>query len=248
MPQVYRLLIGLSVLCLTILAVGCAQAAVAQEPEPSPLHCVDSNGNGVIDRSEVIGVINAYLSGTRITHPGVTPTPEPSPTPTHTPTPSPTPTAPEPDGSRNNPWPLGWVIEVWYEDSDERWEITVLDTTPDATGIVLAENQFNDPPDAGNQFFIAKVRAKYLGPGSTNFSGDIHLGALGDGGVLYTTYGNSCGVIPDRLPNPVLFTNGTIEGNVCWQIDSADADSLLMAFGDAYLTSVQNAVWFDLNE
>jgi hypothetical protein len=30
-----------------------------------------------------------------------------------------------------------------------------LHLKPDATAAVLAENQFNDPPAVGNQFFIA---------------------------------------------------------------------------------------------
>ena len=47
------------------------------------------------------------------------------------------------------------------------------------------------------------------------------------GGVVYTRSDNSCGVIPDRLPNPELFTNGTVEGNVCWEVVSTDAKDVL---------------------
>ena len=144
--------------------------------------------------------------------------------------------------------PLGTAFEVRNSETDH-WEVTVLQTTPNATELVLDENQFNDPPEDGNQFFIAKVRAKYLGTDSTRFSGHLRLGSLGDtGGVLYTTYGNSCGVIPDGLPNNELFTNGTIEGNVCWEIRSTDAESLLMLFGEAFLHSEDNRFWFNMNE
>ena len=123
-----------------------------------------------------------------------------------------------------------------------------METTPDATALVLEENQFNGPPEEGNQFFIAKVRAKYLGPDSTRFDGSFRLKALGDGGVVYSTFGNSCGVIPDRLPDPELFTNGTIEGNVCWEIASADVDSLLMILEREFLSTEGNRVWFSLQE
>ena len=124
-----------------------------------------------------------------------------------------------------------------------------MQTTPDATELVLDERPFNDPPEEGNQFFIAKVRAKYLGTDSNRFKGRLRLGALGDGGVLYTTINNSCSLfIPDRLPDPELFTNGTIEGNVCWEIASTDAESLLMVFGKVFLLPDENRVWFNLQE
>ena len=41
------------------------------------MDCVDTNGNGAIDKAEVIAVINLYLFG-----------PAPGPTPTATPTPT----------------------------------------------------------------------------------------------------------------------------------------------------------------
>ena len=228
------MLVGLSALCLTILAIGCAQNAVAQESQPSPLHCVDSNGNGIIDISELFDVIDAYFDSSPITHPGKTPTPTQTPTPTL--------------GSRDNPVPLGTAFEVANSETDH-WEVTVLETTPNATDLVLAEDSFfSDPPEEGNQFFIANVRAKYLGTDSTKFGGRYRLEALGDGGVVYTIPANSCGIIPNSLPNPELFTNGTIEGNVCWQIASADVDSLLMLLDEASYSSDPNRYWFSLHD
>ena len=78
---------------------------------------------------------------------------------------------------------------------------------------------------------MVTIGAKYLGPDSTRFSGWFRLRVLGDGGVVYTTFGNSCGVIPDELPDPELFTNGSVAGNECWQIASTDATSLVMFLG-----------------
>ena len=121
-----------------------------------------------------------------------------------------------------------------------------MGTTADATQIVLDEYQLNDPPEVGNQFFIVNVRAKYLGQDSTRFRGSTRLKALGDGGVVYTTFGDSCGVIPDALPDPELFTNGTIEGNECWQIASSDVDSLLMILEPDFLSDDGTRVWFSL--
>ena len=71
MPQVNRFLAGLFlagfiVLSLPILAIGLAYGVAAQESQPSPLYCVDSNGDGVIDVSELFDVIDAYFDRTPI--------------------------------------------------------------------------------------------------------------------------------------------------------------------------------------
>ena len=104
-------------------------------------------------------------------------------------------------------------------------DITIIDTFPDATALVMAENRFNDPPASGHQFYMVKVRVKYLGSGSLKFEvPDFKV--VGQSAVVRTTYGDSCGVIPDELPEPELFTGGQIEGWLCWQILEADQDSL----------------------
>ena len=171
-----------------------------------------------------------------------TPTPPHTLTPVHTPTPEPPPAL----GSRENPVPFGTTVEVKGEETTDHWEITVLGTTPDATAIVLSKNPYNDPPEEGNQFYIVRVQAKYLGPDSTEFWGSYRLRALGAGGVVYTTFEHSCGVIPDELPDPELFAGGTVEGNVCWQISSGDADSL-MVFLEPEGYSDRNRTWFSLH-
>lgn len=60
-----------------------------------------------------------------------------------TPTPKP---ASEVDaaGTREDPYPLNTAVPL----SDD-WIIVVVDVTPDATQEILAENQFNDPPEPG---------------------------------------------------------------------------------------------------
>ena len=165
------------------------------------------------------------------------------PTPTPTPTPGP--------GSRQIPLPFGVPAEVRNSEEDH-WQITVLGIIPDATDKVMAESDYNDPPDAGKQFYMVKLRVKYLGPDSNSFSGRGRLKAVGDGGVAYTNSDNSCAGfserIPDPLPDPELFTNGTIEGNVCWQIVSSDAASLLMFLeGPGYWPDSNERIWFTLS-
>ena len=108
------------------------------------------------------------------------------------------------------------------------WQIVVLSVAPSATSIVMGENPYNDPPMAGNQFFLARVQAKYTGAGSDTFGGSYRLRAVGPSSVGYSTFENSPGVIPDPLPDSEVFSGGVIEGNIGWEIKSSDASSLVM--------------------
>ena len=174
-------------------------------------------------------------------------TAEPSPTPVP-PGSTPTPVCnPGPLGSRECPLPFGVPAEVEFDETDH-WEITVLGTQPDATEAVLAYYSGNDPPADGNQFYMATIRVKYLGPNSTEFDEFGQLASLGVGGVVYN-YSNRCGLPPNYLPvpSPELFTNGTIEGSVCWEIASTDAESLVMIVDpDGY--GNKDRAWFALTE
>ena len=159
------------------------------------------------------------------TLPTPTSTPEPTatstPEPTATARPTATPTAtatPEPVlGSRNNPVPIGVSVEIQTGVPTEHWELTILETTPDAWEVIIAENQFNDPPQEGHQFYMVRVRAKYLGPDSTMMLGNLDMKTLGDSSVVYSGFDTYCGVIPDELDEfTELFTGGQLEGNDCW--------------------------------
>ncbi|HOT07559.1 MAG TPA: hypothetical protein PLI05_05030 [Methanotrichaceae archaeon] len=113
-------------------------------------------------------------------------------------------------------------------DLGDGWLVTVLSIMPDATQTILKENMFNDPPKAGNQFFMARVRVSYNGGGSKSFGGSFRLRAMGPSAIGYSTFENSAGVTPDPLPDSEVFSGGSIEGNIAWQIKSSDASSLVM--------------------
>ena len=116
--------------------------------------------------------------------------------------------------------------------------VTVTSVTPDATSAIMAENQFNDPPSQGSQFFMAALEATYNGAeASSTFDGSFRFKAVGPTNVSYSTFENSCGVIPDEISGAEVFQSGTISGNTCWQIQSSDAAGLVMfddpfTFGD----------------
>ena len=145
-----------------------------------------------------------------------------------------------PQGGRENPIPR----ETWVDLSDG-WSIKVCCSIPDATRAVLNENMFNSPPKTGHQFFLTKVTACYKGTGSSKFDGSFRLRAVGDSSVAYSTFENSCGVIPEQLPNPEVFSGGCIEGYVGWQIKSSDARSLVM-YDSPLLGSSSERVYFKI--
>jgi len=126
-------------------------------------------------------------------------------------------------GTREDPLPIGTSLDL-----GDGWTIAVLSVTPDATEQILQENMFNDPPAAGNQFFMARIRASYNGPDSDEFGGRYRLRAVGSSALGYSCFENNAGVTPDRLPDSELFTGASIEGNIAWEIKSSDAESLVM--------------------
>jgi hypothetical protein len=146
------------------------------------------------------------------------------------------------DSSRTSPIPLGDVGLVGD------FQVSVLDVTPNATDLVLEENQFNDPPAAGHQFYIARVKVTLVGDEAADPSFDLNFQSVGDTAVGYTTFDPGCGVYPDdQYSAGELFPGGTVEFNVCWQIDSADEDSLVM-YVEHFLSFDSDPVWFALTE
>ena len=129
------------------------------------------------------------------------------------------------------------------------YEVTVLSVTPDATDLVEQENEFNDPPGPGEQFFIARVSVTYTGSDTGNPSSDLNFQSVGDSSASYDQFANYCGVIPDApfLTVTELFEGGSVEFNVCWAIDSEDEDSLVMYVED-FLDFDGEPTWFSLED
>ena len=166
----------------------------------------------------------------------VTP-PVPTPTPIATPTPVPTAGA-----TRANPVPLGQSARAGD------WTLTVTGISADAWPAIQAANMYNDPPAAGQQFFMIAVAATYMGSSSDRLDSGLTLRAVGGLNVGYTTFNNSCGVLPEPnldMNDPEVFTGGTVSGNAaCWAISASDASSLVMYF-EPFLSG--DTVWFALH-
>jgi hypothetical protein len=125
-------------------------------------------------------------------------------------------------GSRSNPTRAGQEALIGT------WEISVLGSTPDATEAVLAENDFNAPPADGRQFLMVEIQATNRGIESETPFSALTFSAVGPSAVAYG-FGDSCGVIPNSFPDfEEVFAGGTITGNLCWSVATADADALLL--------------------
>jgi len=139
----------------------------------------------------------------------------------------------ESKGSIDDPYAVGEPIEVRYEDFDsgeERvWRVEVLEPLTNLTNAVAEENQFNDPPPADAQFMGSPVRVTYVsGPAPASLF-ELSFKAVGPSGVVVATFDPSCGVVPDSLDTfAELFEGGSVEGNLCWTVGSADQADLTM--------------------
>ena len=145
-------------------------------------------------------------------------------------------------GTRDNPVSFGESAEVGD------YTLTVVDVMSDATDIVLAENQFNEPPGEGRQYFIATVDVTYNGESSGTPFAELNFQAVGDSAVSYTTFDNMCGVVPNGLFDTAseLFPNGSVEINVCWSVSSEDVESLLL-YVESFLDFNSDPVFYSLD-
>lgn len=156
-----------------------------------------------------------------------TPTPEPTPKPT--PSPTPVPTLP-PMGTRERPVPVG---EPWLVDGE--WVVALGNPMPNANDAIAEANMFNSPPAPGYQYFMVGVGARYEGQGSDSFDASYSLRAVGQSNVGYTTFNNSCGVVPGGNDFAEVFSGGETSTWICWQVKVEDVDSLV-AYWEPFLS------------
>jgi len=126
-------------------------------------------------------------------------------------------------GSRQNPYPMGQDVKF-----SDGWTIKVVSVTPNANSIIASAYRFNDAPKSGGQFFMVRLRATRTGSTPSSFPSDNPMRVLGSNNIAYEMYENSCGVIPESFPFSEVYTNGSLEGNVCWQVSWSEAGSLVM--------------------
>jgi hypothetical protein len=142
--------------------------------------------------------------------------------------------------ARDNPVPMGQEYLV-----PEGWRVRMVDFIPDATQMVLDENQFNDPPRAGYKFAIVRVRVTNVSaeePADPDVSFAMRM--VGSLNVGYSTFENSCGVIPDDFPSNDVFRGGSAEGNICFEVGETETN--FSVYTEYFLSDDENVRWFEV--
>src|SRR5690625_1268979 len=133
------------------------------------------------------------------------PTEEPTEEPTQESTEEPSPEA----GTRENPFRIDDPV------GNDDWDIQ-LGEPYEAWDEVRAENQFNDPPGEGMEFWILPVTVTYVGEETGDPFWDLDFGFVGDDS---RTYDDDCGVIPDELYDVgEVYPDGEASANVCLEV------------------------------
>lgn len=129
---------------------------------------------------------------------------------------------PPPGAILSDAFPIGGVMK-----GADGAEIRALEITADAWSLILAENQFNDPPEQGNRFFMFRVEITIPSDALQAVDvDDFDFELIGDDRVIYN-YSDGCGIIPDELDRE-LFPGGSAEGNVCFEIPTTERGLILI--------------------
>jgi|GEM_PF-1692408 len=125
-------------------------------------------------------------------------------------------------GSLDDPIPPGEWAGVGNVD------VVVLAVNTDAADEVIAENDFNDPPAAGNRFVMWNVGLANASDEALASLGEVSFTVVGPSSVAYDAMA-TCGVLPGELDVfRDVFPGGSLSGNLCWEVAEADADDLVL--------------------
>ncbi len=114
-------------------------------------------------------------------------------------------------GTRKNPVPLNQEVKV-----GPNWNVEIVEIIPDAWSIIKKENQFNEPPEEGHQYVMAKVKVTYIGEESGTPWVDLTIKYVGNDGNTYDSEGL---VVPKSLLDVgEQFPGASAEGNVDWNV------------------------------
>lgn len=118
------------------------------------------------------------------------------------------------DGTRENPFAIGSTV------ANDDWQVTVNSVTLDATDAVMAENQFNQAPDAGSEYILVNLTMTYIGEDS-GMPALVRVGFVTADGVTVNGY-DSLAVAPDELnTTTTLYNGGAVTGNLSFAVPSA---------------------------
>ncbi len=152
---------------------------------------------------------------------------------------------PEP-GSLGEPYSSGTGVVVFYNDTvtgeERRWVIQVVETVTDQSELLVAE-QGAAAPIEGNVLALSRIRVTYqLGPAPGQAS-DLVLRSIGPS-LSFFDQGDACRTSETLDLAASLEPGQAVEGNVCWEVPTADLADLKLAVEAG---PVDGIVFMDLN-
>lgn len=210
-----------TLLVTAVLALGLGLAAGGGGDDPEEAASVTASSNE--QRSDGNNDSASSTTAPRSTTTRVTTTTTTRPATTTT-------AAPE-AGTRENPFAPGTPLVT-----TDGVEVSVASVNLDATGAVMAENQFNDPPPDGERYILVSLNVMNGSDEPINPWIKVDVSAIGSANRVH----DDCyAVEPDALSDaPELYPGGSASGNVCLVVPSNEVDdgSLLIMvapmFGD----------------
>ncbi|TSI18895.1 hypothetical protein [Brevibacterium aurantiacum] len=141
------------------------------------------------------------------------------------------------EGTRENPYAIGTKI------SSDAWDVTITNVTLDATDEVVAENEFNEKPDDGNQYMMIDVEMTYTGDAPDGEMPMATFEYVSAGGNTFDGLDDMV-VAPDALDTLEEMYNGaTTSGAIAIQIPAEDAEAGVVAVNpDMFADKVYVAV------
>lgn len=149
-----------------------------------------------------------------------------------------------PPGDRLNPIPLGTAVAL-FGGLRLRVNSATLDANDQAEAVTDGSGKpWNGPPPAGAQYALVNVSLQYVARGAGPIYLEGFVGNLQGEGSSNAAYAPSCTPPPIDLRSIGQFFYGeAVAGNLCYEIASSDANSLLLG-GPALHGG--RTVWFAL--
>ena len=172
-----------------------------------------------------------------------------SSTPTPTPTPGPTQSL---GYSRSNPAGIDYPLSIMVgtagisgSHNDYMVRITLVNYLrgDQAWSLIQAANMFNDPPEAGYEYILARIRFEYLTGPTPDTAYDVSpvwFDAVSSSGYQYDTVSV---VEPDPSIDSYLYPGASHEGWASFQV-AVDDTGPVMTFGRKY--DGTGGIWFKL--
>ena len=141
--------------------------------------------------------------------------------------------------TRDAPAPLGETVTT------QEWEMTVTEVIrgEEAWKLLLAANQFNDPPDDGMEYVLVRVRVRLVAAQElAEYVNGYDMRASGSAGIIYEPRSL---VEPEPRLDVALYPGGIHEGWVALQIAAGEA-GIMMVYESLFDFTGENTRYLSL--